>query len=309
MLARLQQTITLGLLAVLIAWVGACVSRGLIAWAVAGAAVILLGHAVILGLEVLVMAHINRQDHLPAAPAHDLIRAWWGEVCSAPVVFCWRQPFRSRAWPDRLAGPPGQRGVLLVHGFVCNRGLWGPWQQRLQALDIPFAAINLEPVFGDIEAYAGTIDEAVARLQQATGLPPLIVAHSMGGLAVRSWLRGLDDEAALARIHQVITLGTPHHGTALAVLPFSANTQQMRYLGPWVRTLAAAEMPALRRRFTCVYSNCDNIVFPTSTAVLPHARAVAVEACAHVHMVDHPLPFALALQALGRDDLLSHSRH
>ena len=40
--------------------------------------------------------------------------------------------------------------------------------------------------------------------------------------------------------------------------------------------------------FTCYYSACDNIVFPASTAVLPGARHVLLEAVAHVDMAFLP---------------------
>jgi triacylglycerol lipase len=96
-----------------------------------------------------------------------------GPKCkAAPQVFCWRQPFFSQRWPDHLpADAQGRRGVLLVHGFVCNRGVWNPWLQRLHARDVPFVAVNLEPVFGSIDDYVGILEQAVRRLEAATGKP------------------------------------------------------------------------------------------------------------------------------------------
>lgn len=298
MLARLQQLITVGLLAAFVGWVGLHLHTGQPGRALVGGLVILFGHAVVLGLETLVMAAVNRRDRLPAATASQMLRAWWGEVCSAPRIFCWQQPFRSQAWPDRPTGRPGQRGVVLVHGFVCNRGLWNRWMPHLLAHDIPVIAVNLEPVFGDIDDYAAGIGEAVDALQASTGQAPVVVAHSMGGLAVRAWLRSQGGPAAMHRVHHVITLGTPHSGTTLACLALSPNTRQMASQCDWVQGLAAKETPAMHARFTCVYSNCDNIVFPTSTATLAHAHNLPVEACAHVHMVDHPLPLKLLLARL-----------
>lgn len=299
MLARLQQGITVALSLLLLGWVGVCLASGRPGWAVAGAIAVLLGHAVVLGLEGLMMALVNHRDPLPSPTVTQWLRAWWGEVCTAPRVFCWNQPFRAERWPDRLQGVAGQRGVLLVHGFVCNRGVWNCWLAQFHRLNVPVVALNLEPVFGDIDTYAPQLDAAVQQLHEATGLPPLVVAHSMGGLAVRAWLQAQGGEVALARIHHVLTIGTPHRGTALAVLPFSANTRQMGLRSLWVQRLAEGETDALRQAFTCVYSNCDNIVFPTSTAILRGAQQVAVEACAHVHLLDHPLPFRLALGLLG----------
>ena len=298
MLARLQTCIAVTLLLLAAGWLWFTVPAGRWGLAVGGLLVLGGGHAVVLGLEFLLVARLNRADPAPPASAAQRWRAWWAECLSAPHVFLWRQPFRSRRWPDHL--PPsarGRRGVLLVHGFVCNRGLWNDWLQRLTALDVPMVAVNLEPVFGRIDDYAPVIEAAVSRLQAATGLPPLVVAHSMGGLAVRRW-RAQPGQAA--RVHHVITLGTPHHGTWLARWAVTPNAVQMRLQGPWLEALAAREADAagIAEDFTCFYSHCDNIVCPASTATLPGADNRHLPGTAHVHMVAHPAPWLETLRRL-----------
>ena len=183
-------------------------------------------------------------------------------------VFAWRQPFRANAESDALPPTPNRRGVLFVHGFVCNRGLWNPWMQQLRRNGTPFIAINLEPVLGPIDRYVQGIDVAIARLELATHCPPIIVAHSMGGLAVRAWLR---DCAGDHRVHSVITIGTPHAGTLMARFALSANTRQMREGNRWLRALAATESRERRSLFTCYFGHCDNIVFPARNAMLEDA--------------------------------------
>lgn len=297
MLARLQQFITLGLLALGFTWVGVCLVRDEPEWALPGLVVLSTGHATVLGIELLLQAWINRHDPSPPASWRLRLRAWWGESHAAPRVFCWRQPFRSRRWPDHLPDDAqGRRGLLLVHGFVCNRGLWNAWYPDLRARGVPHLAVDLEPVFGSIDDYVAVIEQAVRRLETATGLPPVVVAHSMGGLAVRRWWAEPGHEA---RLHRVLTLGSPHHGTWLARWAFSINGRQMRMHSPWLRTLAARESPARHARMTCFYTHCDNIVFPTSSATLPGADNRHVEGVAHVHLADHPAPRAEALRWLG----------
>ncbi|MDP1535525.1 MAG: permease [Rubrivivax sp.] len=265
-------------------------------WAAAGALLIIFGYALVLGVEFMLLARLNRSDPAPPASARLLLSAWWGEVCSAPTVFCWRQPFRSRHWPDHLpAQAQGRRGLLLIHGFVCNRGIWNRWYARLQALGIAHVAVNLEPVFGPIDASAAIVEAAVRQLEDTTGLAPVVVAHSMGGLALRHWW-ALPGNAA--RVHHAITLGTPHHGTWLARFAFSANGRQMRRGGAWLQALAQRETPGLAAQFTCFYSHCDNIVFPASTATLAGADNRHLPGQAHVHMVDRPEPFEAVLSRL-----------
>ena len=285
MLARLQQGIVAGLLLLAVAWgVGACDLPGWVV--VAGFLAIGSVHAVFLALEFLLMHAVNRQDPAPREGWGVLVRAWIGESLAAPRVFLWQQPFRSRAWPDQLpassASGPARRGVVLVHGFVCNRGLWNPWLRRLGGEARAFSAVNLEPVFGQIDDYVPLIEAAVLRVTRATGLPPLVVCHSMGGLAVRAWLRA---HQADARVAGVVTLGTPHQGTWLARISFVANGSQMRQDSRWLAQLRRDEPSGRAALFTCYYSACDNIVFPASTALLPGARHVPVPGVAHVAMV------------------------
>jgi triacylglycerol esterase/lipase EstA (alpha/beta hydrolase family) len=211
-----------------------------------------------------------------------------GESIMAPRVFLWRQPFRSLAIPDQLHRS-SQRGVVFIHGFVCNRGFWNPWMERLKNTGHPFVAVNLEPVFGSIAQYAPIIEAAIERVTQATGQPPLVVCHSMGGLAIRAWLRanrsnGLTDD----RIYRVVTIGSPHHGTWLARFSFSVNGVQMRRPAlkqvAWLGLLALDEEKGRYGRFLCFYSNCDNIVFPASTAMLESADNRLIAGAAHVDM-------------------------
>ena len=289
MLARLQQFITVSLLTAAAAWAAVFFSSGEAAWAVFGALFILLGYALFLALEFVLLWFVNRDDltpnPTPNATPLQLFKAWFGEVITAPIVFCWRQPFASNAVPDFLPASghnaSAQRGVVFVHGYVCNRGLWNPLMKKLQARGVPFVAVNLEPVFGSIDNYTPLIAAAVDRVTQATGLAPVLVAHSMGGLAARAWLKTVP-ESGLP--HRIITIGTPHHGTWLARFGSTLNALQMRRGDAWQRALSATETPARLSRFTCFYGHADNIVFPASTAMLPGADNRHIAACAHVHM-------------------------
>jgi triacylglycerol esterase/lipase EstA (alpha/beta hydrolase family) len=116
----------------------------------------------------------------------------------------------------------------------------------------------------------------------------------MGGLAARAWLR---TNGGIGRVQHVVTIGSPHGGTWLGHFSHTVNGRQMRLASDWVRTLASGEP---RVPFTCWYSNCDNIVFPASTATLPGADNRLVRGAAHVELAFRPEVFAHALEALRR---------
>jgi triacylglycerol lipase len=296
MLARLQQFTTLFLISAALAWGAYFLRRGEPALAGVGATLVLLGYALFLAAEFVLLARLAQSDPAPPPTARQLLRAWWAEVLTAPRVFCWRQPFRSRAEPDFAPqGDAGRRGVVLVHGFVCNRGLWNPWMARLRSVQVPFVAVNLEPLFGSIDNYVTIIEEAVCRIEAATGTPPVLVAHSMGGLAVRAWMAARHGDR---RVHHVVTIGTPHHGTWLARFGQTTNGRQMRIGSEWLTRLARQEPPTRFASFTCCYSHCDNIVFPARTATLPGARNLHIPGAAHVHLAFQREVFDEVLQRL-----------
>jgi triacylglycerol lipase len=299
-LARLLQTLTLllglGVLVALAWWL----LWGAALWLLLGALLVAFVHVPLMALEFALLRWINRHDPAPRPSAWELLRAWGAEAVGALRVFGWHQPWRWRRYDDQLStNAQGRRGLILVHGFVCNRGLWNPWWPRLRAQGVNCLALNLEPVFGSIDHYAQRIEDAVQRLTVATGRPPLLVAHSMGGLAVRAWLRDFDGDE---RVHGVVTVGTPHHGTWLARFGLAANAQQMRWQSRWLSDLARTEPPQRYRRFTCFYGHCDNIVFPTSTATLPGADNRHLRGHAHVHLLQHPTVLDTVMQRLAEDD-------
>lgn len=285
MLARLQRWMVILTALAVCGWLAAWWPQGRPGVAIAGALAIGFGYTLVLALEFALMALLHGRDPTPRAGPAELLRAWLGECVVAWRVFVWRQPFRSQRHPD-VPGRPGVRGVVFVHGYVCNRGLWGPWLARWAAARRPCVAIDLEPVFSDLDVYVPQLDAAVARLERTTGLPPLLVCHSMGGLVARAWLAATP--GAAARVEHVVTIGTPHRGTWLAGLSRTTNSRHMRQASPWLGALAAREPTLHTGRFTCFYGHADNIVFPPLTATLPGADNRLLRGTAHVALAFHP---------------------
>lgn len=284
MLARLQKLLLLAWLTALCVWVWLSGEYLSSVWTGVGVLALLSAHAGVLAFEFTLMYRANRHDPQHPVPAWSAFTAWGAETFLSARVFYWDQPFRSHAVEDQLRPTqlPEQRAVLLIHGLVCNRGFWNPWMRELRAREIPCLAITLEPVFGTIDDGAEAIDAAVCQATQATGLTPVIVAHSMGGLSVRAWLRAKSSEH---RVHHIITIAAPHQGTALARYASSDVGRRMRVGSRWLTALATAEPLSRYRLFTCFYGHCDNIVFPMRAATLPGADNRHLASAAHIQMV------------------------
>lgn len=301
-LARLQRGVLLAWGAALLAglgWVGWAdgASRG--AWVAVG--LLLGGHAAAVAAELLCARAVHGADAGLRATWGELARAWWTEIRWGVRVFAWQQPFRWRQHPDSEVPAPGRPAVVLVHGFVGNRGFWLPWLVRLSARGVPFVTVNLEPVFGGIDDYAAQIEAAVRRAEALTGVQPLLVGHSMGGLAVRAWMAGMPE--APGRVAHVVTIGSPHGGTWLARWSRTDNGRQMRLDSPWLRALAErerAQRPAATYAgFTCWHGNADNVVFPPPTATLPGGDNRLLRGVSHVAMAFEPVVVEDALARLA----------
>ena len=192
-----------------------------------------------------------------------------------------------RIYQDAAAPP-----VLLLHGYGCNSGYWTHLRRRLDAAHISHASLDLEPVTGDIEDYVPLVQRAAEALCADTGAAKLVVvAHSMGGLVARAWMRAHGS----ARVARVITLGTPHHGTSLANFGVGRNAAQMRRSAAagapesaWLRALAASESGATRALLTSIYTHHDNIIAPQTSSVLPGARNIEFGGIGHVALGRNP---------------------
>ncbi len=209
------------------------------------------------------------------------------EFRASMVYTSWTMPWAReglRVHADSAAVP-----VLLVHGYGCNSGYWAHLLPRLDRARISHGAVDLLPVTADIEHYVAQVERAAEALRSATGAAQIaIVAHSMGGLVTRAWLR----RHGSARVLRVLTLGTPHFGTGLANFGLGVNAAQMRWKGgmpcDWLRQLDADEDAQRRALFTSIFSHHDNIISPQTSSLLPGARNLAFGGVGHVALGRNP---------------------
>ncbi|NML61730.1 alpha/beta fold hydrolase [Massilia sp. RP-1-19] len=231
------------------------------------------------------------------------LRLFGEEFRASMLQSSWIMP---RARPSQRIFPGSPVApVLLVHGYGCNSGYWIHLLPLLDAARISHACRDLEPLGGDIDGYVPALARAVEDLCQASGAARVtILAHSMGGLAARAYLR----QHGAGRVARIITLGTPHHGTSLASLGLGANARQMRRArrgdapeSAWLRELAAGEGAEARRLVTSIYSHHDNIVAPQTSSCLSGARNIAFGGVGHVALGSNPHILSCILHELARE--------
>lgn len=188
---------------------------------------------------------------------------------------------------DIESPPAGQpsRPLLLIHGVACNRAIWRPMIAHLRAAGFaPVRALDLEPLFPDIDSYAAGVERELLRLQRCSpGTPIGIVAHSMGGLVARATLRS----ARPGLIGRIVTIATPHHGTAIAHLFRTPALLQMRPESAWLKSLNALQEP-VTIPFTCIYSLQDNLIAPARSGALAGAQQHELRGLGHLELLRAP---------------------
>ena len=294
MIARIQQALVLALAASVLTALLVFAALGFPWLGVAMALLLASVHLLVLAAEFAMAWKVAPKDARPKISL--LLGALSQEAVAAAATFYWRQPFKSRQIPDRMPSDGEvRRGVVLVHGLGCNRGFWNPWMRELSDRGHPFLATDFGRAFGSIDRYADEVAAAVARLSQATGMVPVVVAHSLGGLAVRQWL---SQQPAEYRLHRVITIGTPHRGTWMARFTRSTSGRQMTIGSDWLRSLGSRERTGAHDNFTCFIAGCDNVVFPVATAGLPGAANRLIPGAAHVALAFDRVVFEETLRWL-----------
>ena len=214
-----------------------------------------------------------------------LIAAEYRAVLSSNFINVPFEQLASR--PDRDPRPTDRIPVILVHGFFANRGFFGQMLRWLEEQGVsPVFAPNFPGTFSTIERFADELHAVIERIVEGTGQPRVIlVCHSMGGLAARRYVA----THGTGRIARIITIATPHAGSALAIFGLGANAIQMRRQSRFLAALAREESQARATlHLTSIYSVHDNLVSPQATSRLDWARNVAVAGVGHITILMSP---------------------
>ena len=228
---------------------------------------------------------VSRRHAWPAPPEltpglPSALRIGIAEWLAYLALFIVIQPFE-RLWMGADTVRPRPQGVpvLLIHGYLCNRGAWWWLRRRLRTRGIAAATITLDPPLGGIDGFVDQLRARIEALRTETGADRIaLVGHSMGGLVARAYLRAHGPD----RVAGLVTLGSPHHGTRLAHYGLGANARDMEPDSAWMRAMASVDP---RVPMVSVWSPADNFVAPQDSSRLAGAREVILPALSHLGML------------------------
>ena len=186
--------------------------------------------------------------------------------------------------PDDPPGPSSSP-VLLVHGVLCNAGVWTSMRRRLAAAGVgPLYAISYGPPLASIELFADQLAAKIDAILAATGARGVdLVTHSMGGLVTRAYLRRYGS----AKVRGAIMIGTPHAGSVHAWMFPGTSLSQLRPGNAWLVELNAVPVPP-SPPIVSMWSWHDSMVAPQLSSLLEGARNVELAGVGHNALLTDP---------------------
>jgi pimeloyl-ACP methyl ester carboxylesterase len=176
--------------------------------------------------------------------------------------------------------------ILLVHGLGDNRSVFILLRRSLRRRGFGrIRTVNYSVFTSDVRTAARSLGRAVQELCEQTGYERVhVVAHSLGGVIARYYVQRLGGDA---RVHTLVTLGSPHGGTRYARLLPLPLCRQLRPDSPLIAELARPA-PGCRTRFVAVWSDLDQLIHPKRHARLAHpdldARNVLIRGIGHTSL-------------------------
>lgn len=177
------------------------------------------------------------------------------------------------AGPVALDAPPAPSypgvPVLLVPGWFDTGRDLAALRIRLVSAGWPadhVATVTFRERTGSNRLHAQEIDSVAQALLSATGSDRLdIVAHSMGGLATRWYLKG----PGAAVVRRAVFVASPHRGTYAAYLAWGEGGREMEPESPFLDTLNAAPPVPEGVSALTVRTPVDTHILPGESATLP----------------------------------------
>jgi pimeloyl-ACP methyl ester carboxylesterase len=217
--------------------------------------------------------HVGSDQHPPVRTGPAVVR----EATALAAAGWWQIWGRLRGRSRAAVGPRTGPMVLCVHGFMQNATGFVPLQRRLSRAGRDSLAVNLGLPTQDQRAYAAKLSDAIRSCAEHG--PIDVVCHSMGGLVLRRALQ--DDPTLAALLHRVVTVATPHAGTAAARgLPLP-ETRAMGRRAAYLQALPTLGALVHPERVTSIAAADDTTVYPLETTRAGGSQHVVVGGVGH----------------------------
>jgi triacylglycerol lipase len=187
--------------------------------------------------------------------------------------------------------------VLLIHGIDDTGAVFNTMAGYLRQRSWSVHTLDLIPNNGalGLDELAKQVDDYVA-----TNFAPEetldVVGFSMGGIVSRYYIQRL---GGIKRVQRLITISSPHYGTALAYASGRPGCLQMRTHSPFLKDLNSDAVMLMQLNFTSIWTPYDLMIVPANSSQMPLGREEIVPVALHPWMLKDSRSLAIVAAALA----------
>lgn len=189
--------------------------------------------------------------------------------------------------------------IILLHGLFQNRSCLYWLQYRLRKAGYSQTISINTPPWRDLETLTEELAKKVDELRIKLKTDKFIlVGHSMGGIIARNYVQ---NRGGAAYVSDMISLGSPHHGSKLA--PFAVSNMGKSLL-PGSKFLIEFNKVAWPKetRAVSIYTRYDNIVLPADSSRMEEAQNIELNGMGHTGLLFHPGAIQAVIDAIGHKE-------
>ncbi len=205
-----------------------------------------------------------------------LLRGFFWSLYSHLLVLLTTATALHRGFYRLPPGPATRTPVIFVHGLYHNHTAWYLYLRWFRKWGWQhLKAAELRGKFRSIRDFGQMLAGVVEEVLSQTGSSQVdLVGQSMGGLVIRSYLA---NNSARSKVRRVVTLGSPHAGSKLAVFGKGTAAKEMIPGSPFLETLNQDLQVPQGGRIYAIYSIVDNLVLPNESAKLTGEGVTNIE--------------------------------
>jgi triacylglycerol lipase len=186
---------------------------------------------------------------------------------------------------------PGDRVVVLVHGFLASAGVFRPLRARLERdAEARVATFTHAPCVG-IRRIARRLGELIERIPHGTRIT--IVGHSLGGVVARWYVQEMGGHC---RVSRTVSLATPFRGMDVPPVLVGADLHERSELLRRLR--ARAHVHGVPH--TSIVAASDTVVVGIETACLGFGDVVVVPNRGHNALLFDEYVAGMVIERVGR---------
>lgn len=234
----------------------------------------------------------RQKRDMPPGQLRALAREW-----AIGVAMTAARPVGILGLPVALRARVGPRPIIMVHGYGMGRTSFLPLAYRLTRAGLgPILGFEYWSL-GKTASAARSLGRYIEAVCDATQSPSVdVIGHSMGGVVARYHVTlGGGSE----RVKNLITIGSPHRGTAISVFGIGSAHKELFTDSVLVQRLDAAPRPA-STRMTVIWSRGDALVSEARHAHVPGADEISYDDLGHLTMLASPAVAGVIIDRLRR---------